>query len=173
MEVERIILDHRKRQRGCRAAAGGFPHDVALDHRLLKLTVFVLDDQLGARHLAGRNIPQDFLARTCCTCDRLNNNSRDVLLLFLGACTARRGRAGRTARAADDGFAVLLAPAVAFSVRGHQEVEVVHAILNLNHAAAVIDGVGHAVKRCTCTLHGNLSTKRYAWRCSTGMLGRV
>ena len=84
MKVERIILDHRKRQRGCRAAAGGFPHDVALDHRLLKLTVFVLDDQLRARHLAGRNIPQDLLARARRAGDGLNNNGRDVLLLLLG-----------------------------------------------------------------------------------------
>ena len=173
MEVEGIVLDHRKRQRGRRAAAGGFPHDVALDHRLLKLTVPVLENQLRARHLAGRHIPQDFLARTCRAGDGLNNNGRDVLLLlFLGA-RARRGRAGRTARAADDGFAVLLAPAVALSIRGHQEVEMVHAVFNLNHAAAVIDGVGHAVKRCPCALHCNLSTKRYAWRRSTGMLGRV
>ena len=49
----------------------------------------------------------------------------------------------------------------------------IHAIFNLNHAATVIDGVGHAVKRCTCTLHCNLSTKRYAWRCSTGVLAWV
>ena len=172
MEVERIILDHSKRQRGCRAAAGGFPHDVALDHRLLKLIVPVLDNQLRTRHLAGRHIAQDLLARARRAGDGLNDNGRDVLLLFLGA-RARRGRAGRAARAADDGFAVLLAPAVAFSVRGHQEVEVVHAIFDLNHAAAVIDGIGHAVKRCTCALHCNLSTKRYAWRCSTGVLARV
>ena len=87
MEVEGIVLDDRKRQRGRRAAAGGFPHDVALDHRLLKLTVFVLDDQLRTRHLAGRHIPQDLLARTCCTCDRLNNNGRDILLFLLGTRT--------------------------------------------------------------------------------------
>ena len=172
MEVEGIILDHGERQRGCRTAACGFPHDVALDHRLLKLTVPVLDDQFRTRHLAGRNIPQDLLARARRAGDRLNNNGRDILLLFLGA-RVRRGRAGRAARAADDGFAVLLAPTVALSIRGHQEVEVVHAVFDLNHAATVIDGVGHAVKRCTCTLHCNLSTKRYAWRCSTGMLGRV
>ena len=173
MKVEGIVLDHRKRQRGRRAAAGGFPHDVALDHRLLKLTVFVLDDQLGARHLAGRHIPQDLLARARRAGDRLNNNGRDVLLLlFLGA-RARRRRAGRAARAADDGFAVLLAPAVAFGVRGHQEVEVVHAILNLNHAAAIIDGVGHAVKRRTGALHGDFRPERYRRRRSTSMLGRV
>ena len=87
MEVERIILDHSKRQRGCRAAAGGFPHDVALDHRLLKLTVFVLDDQLRTRHLAGRHIPQDLLARARRAGDGLNNNGRDILLFLLGTRT--------------------------------------------------------------------------------------
>ena len=170
MEVEGIVLDDRKRQRRRRAAAGGFPHDVALDHRLLKLTVPVLDDQLRARHLAGRNIPQDLLARARRAGDGLNNNGRDVLLLlFLGA-RARRGRAGR---AADDGFAVLLAPAVALSIAAHQKIEMVHAILNLNHAATIIDGVGHAVKRRTGALHGDFRPERYRRRRSTGMLARV
>ena len=49
----------------------------------------------------------------------------------------------------------------------------VHAVFNLNHAAAVIDGVGHAVKRCTCTLHGDFRPERYRRRCSTGVLARV
>ena len=49
----------------------------------------------------------------------------------------------------------------------------VHAILNLNHAAAIIDGVGHAVKCSTSTLHGDFRPERHRRRCSAGVLAWI
>ena len=49
----------------------------------------------------------------------------------------------------------------------------VHAILNLNHAAAIIDGVGHAVKRRTGALHGDFRPKRHRRRRGAGVLARI
>ena len=60
--------------------------------------------------------------------------------------------------------------AVALGVRGHQEVEMVHAIFNLNHTAAVVDGVRHAIKCGAGALYGDFRSEGYARRCSASVL---
>ena len=49
----------------------------------------------------------------------------------------------------------------------------VHAVLNLDRAAAVVDRVGRAVKACAGVAHRNLGAERHARRCSAGFLRRV
>ena len=49
----------------------------------------------------------------------------------------------------------------------------VHAVLDLDRAASVVDRVGRAVKTCAGVTDGNFRTERHRWRCGAGVLAWV
>ena len=169
MEVQHLVFDDCELERGWRSPARSLPDDIPLDDGVLHLVIVVLDGDFDARLLVARQLPQILLARAGGACGRLDDHLGDRLGLRLTLFD----RSGERSVAADDSRTIPDAPSVALLVGAHQQVEVIHPVLDLDRAAAVIDRIRHAVQAGSRPLHGHLGTECHGGRRCTSAFGCI